>query len=828
MSDAPARTRRPGIALATVTAVLFVTFLDTTVVSVALADIRSELSTDVMLLQWVVNAYTLVFASLMLAAGSLGDRWGRRRVMIAGLAIFCAGSVLSALATSVPMLIAGRAVMGVGAAASEPGTLSVLRQIFPEARTRAKALGVWAAVSGLALAAGPVLGGVLVGAYGWRSVFWFNLVIGVVVLAAALRYVPESADPRPGAIDWGGFLLGPVFLGCLIYAAISGEDRGYGAPSVIALFVLGGLAFLAFVAVETRVRNPVFDFRYLRLPPVRSALVVAFAVYFGVFSIFFFTALYLQVMLHYSAGRTAAVFAPMAVAIMVGALGAGFWVARSDARTPMVTGCVVGAAGILLTRHSLDGTVQFGPLAATLAVAGLGFGIAVVPLTSAVLTGVPAEHSGMAAAATNTMRQVGAAVGVAVLGSLVNAFLTADLKTRLTQLGLPDSLQPIAIDAVERGRIPSGIDLATELKYASKVSEVLRTATAAFHHGLDVALLVSALIILAAAAYTVLTMSGAGDSAQWWRELPPAAGAFVMATGILSVGLHLTGYETGSVVALVLAALVWAVLAGDFAYRLLWSHDRWETEADTPAALTAVAATTVLGTRISMLGWHFVATALLVVAAVLWPVLLVLVILHWQRRMPGAAFLVCVSTQGLAVLAATLAAAGVGDWLIIAALVCFVLGLVLYLVAFTHFDVTQVWRGAGDQWVMTGALAISALAGSKLVAWQHWTGTPHTILRVVTLVLFTANLVLYVILVVAEVIRFRPGYNVRRWATVFPLGMTAAAALSTGAALHLHWAQTLGKVLLAVAVAVWVLIFVEFVAGRLTASSTAATEPSRK
>ncbi|MFJ4657181.1 MFS transporter [Nocardia sp. NPDC088792] len=826
MNDAPARTRRPGIALATVTAVLFVTFLDTTVVSVALADIRSELSTDVMLLQWVVNAYTLVFASLMLAAGSLGDRWGRKRVMIAGLAIFCAGSVLSALATSVPMLIAGRAVMGVGAAASEPGTLSVLRQIFPEARTRAKALGVWAAVSGLALAAGPVLGGVLVGAYGWRSVFWFNLVIGVVVLAAALRYVPESADPRPGSIDWGGFLLGPVFLGCLIYAAISGEDRGYGSPAVIGLFVLGGLAFLAFVAVETRVRNPVFDFRYLRLPPVRSALVVAFAVYFGVFSIFFFTALYLQVMIHYSAGRTAAVFAPMAVAIMVGALGAGFWVARTDARAPMVTGCVVGAAGILLTRHSLDGTVQFGPLAATLAVAGLGFGIAVVPLTSAVLTGVPAEHSGMAAAATNTMRQVGAAVGVAVLGSLVNAFLTADLKTRLTQLGLPDSLQPIAIDAVERGRIPSGIDLATELKYASKVSEVLRTATAAFHHGLDVALLVSALIILAAAAYTVLTLSGAGDSAQWWRELPPAAGAFVMATGILSVGLHLTGYDTASLVALVLAALVWVVLAGDFAYRLLWSHDRWETEADTPPALTAVAATTVLGTRISLLGWHFVATALLVVAAVLWPVLLVLVIRHWQRRMPGAAFLVCVSTQGLAVLAATLAAAGVGDWLIVAALVCFVLGLVLYPLAFTHFDVTQIWRDAGDQWVMTGALAISALAGAKLVAWQHWTGTPHTILRAVTLALFAANLVLYVILVVAEVIRFRPGYNVRRWATVFPLGMTAAAALSTGAALHLHWAQTLGKVLLAVAVAVWVLIFAEFVAGRLTASSAAA-EPSR-
>ncbi|MFE4462179.1 MFS transporter, partial [Nocardia tengchongensis] len=178
MGDTSRAAARPAIALATVTAVLFVTFLDTTIVSVALADIRSDLSTDVVLLQWVVNAYTLVFASLMLAAGSVGDRWGRKRVMVIGLVIFAAGSVISALAASVPVLILGRAVMGVGAAASEPGTLSVLRQVFPEARTRAKALGVWAAVSGLALAAGPVVGGALVGAWGWRSIFWVNLIIG--------------------------------------------------------------------------------------------------------------------------------------------------------------------------------------------------------------------------------------------------------------------------------------------------------------------------------------------------------------------------------------------------------------------------------------------------------------------------------------------------------------------------------------------------------------------------------------------------------------------------------------------------------------------------
>ncbi|MGW5383331.1 MFS transporter [Nocardia sp. NPDC003963] len=500
----PGTTKRPGVALAAVTAVVFVTFLDTTVVSVALGAIRSDLKTDVISLQWVVNGYTLVFACLMLTGGSLGDRWGRKRVMIVGLVIFCAGSVVSALAAGVSALIVGRAIMGVGAAASEPGTLSLLRHIYPREQTRAKALGVWAAASGLALAAGPVLGGVLVHAYGWRSIFWFNLVIGAVALVAALWSVPESADPRPEPIDWAGALLGAAFLGAVIYAATRGEEVGYTAPSVIALFVLGVIALVGFVTVERRSGAPILDFRYLRLPTVRSALVVAFAVYFGIFSIFFFTALYLQVMQSYSGAHTASVFAPMAVAITIGSLVAGYWVARRGARVPMIIGCVVGAGGILLTRLALAGEVRDLPLACAMAVAGAGFGVAVVPLTSAVMSGVPREHSGMAGAVTNTMRQVGAAFGVAVLGALVNSLLTADLEQRMTELGLPPELQPGAVEAVERGGIPPGLDISPYFPYLGKLNEVIETGKTAFHHGLDVALLVSAVMILAAAAFTTL------------------------------------------------------------------------------------------------------------------------------------------------------------------------------------------------------------------------------------------------------------------------------------------------------------------------------------
>lgn len=513
-----ARVARPNVAVAVITAVLFVTFLDTTIVSVTLASVQSDLHAGVVSLQWVVNAYTLVFASLMLTAGTLGDRWGRKKVMIAGLVVFCLGSLLSALAPSVALLIVGRAVMGVGAAASEPGTLSVIRHILPDRAARARALGAWAAVSGLALAAGPIIGGLLVGGFGWRSVFWFNLIVGVVVLAAALRFVPDSADPQPGPIDWAGFVLGSAFLACAIYATISGEQVGYHAVSVIVLYVIAALALAVFVPVELRARNPMFDFGYLRRASVRSALIVAFAVYFGVFSIFFFTALYLQEVANYSAWRTAGVFAPMAVAIIVGSVFSGFWVALRGSRTPMVTGCLLGAVGILLARQFLGVHVNFLPLALALMVAGVGFGIAVVPLTSTVLSGMPAEHSGMAAAATNTMRQVGAVVGVAVLGSLVNSFLNSDLVSRLNVLGVPANFQSIVIDAIETGSVPAGGDASAEATYGPIVRQVIGATYEAFRSGLHVALLVSAVVILVAALGTVISMWRGGDRSGYEYE----------------------------------------------------------------------------------------------------------------------------------------------------------------------------------------------------------------------------------------------------------------------------------------------------------------------
>ncbi|MFJ2933016.1 tellurite resistance/C4-dicarboxylate transporter family protein [Streptomyces sp. NPDC087219] len=275
-----------------------------------------------------------------------------------------------------------------------------------------------------------------------------------------------------------------------------------------------------------------------------------------------------------------------------------------------------------------------------------------------------------------------------------------------------------------------------------------------------------------------------------------------MATGILSVGLSLTGFEVVSVVALWLATALWLLLALGFSALLLRDPRRWEVTADTPPALTAVAATTVLGVRFELLGLTPVAVSLLVIAALVWPVMLVAVLRHLTRRAPGAVFLICVATQGLAILCAVLVPEA-GDWLARVALALFLLGLLLYVDALARFDVRQVVTGAGDHWIAGGALAISALAGSKLLASGVWSGGAATTLRTATLVLTALDLVWYAVLLCGECARPRLGYDVRRWATVFPLGMTAVASLSVAAATGVAWLETLGRGLLWIAVAVW-------------------------
>ncbi|WP_037774808.1 membrane protein [Streptomyces seoulensis] len=303
-------------------------------------------------------------------------------------------------------------------------------------------------------------------------------------------------------------------------------------------------------------------------------------------------------------------------------------------------------------------------------------------------------------------------------------------------------------------------------------------------------------------------MSGISGLRTWVAERPPAAGTAVMATAVVSIGLRLAGVEVVSRIFLVLACLAWLALAGTFAFRLAGQRGRWAEESRDPAALTAVAATAVLGTRVSLLGVQSLAGALLALAALLWPVLLVSVLRNWGQRMPGTVFLCCVATQALAVLAATLAGAEATAWLAHAALVLFWLGLLLYALALPRFDSRQVLQGPGDHWIAGGALSISALAGARLISADSarlylWNKDDSGVLHQVTAILLALDLACYAVLVLAELARPRTRYGLLRWATVFSMGMTATATLAVSAALDVSWLSGPGKVLVWVAVAVW-------------------------
>jgi EmrB/QacA subfamily drug resistance transporter len=500
--------RRPGtnaIALGALSTLLFLTFLDNTVVSVGLGSIQTDLQAGVTDLQWVVGAYALTFASIMLACGMIGDELGRKKVMLTGAGVFCAGSVLCALAPNAQVLIAGRAVMGLGAAASEPGTLSVLRHIYTDERARARAVGVWAGVSGLALALGPVIGGALVGAWSWRGIFWFNLVFGLAALVVAAVVVPESADPHAARVDTAGTLLGAGALATFVFGVIDAENSGFGAPVVVTLFCVAAVLAVAFGWRETRAANPLLDLRFFRMARFTVPNIVAFCTYFATFAIFFFTALYLVEVVSVSGYKIALVFAPMAVLMIVASLLTGYWTGAAGPRWPITIGCLLFGAGLLLTTSLISPHPAYVPLGFALALAGLGIGITVVPVTSAVLDAVPPDRSGMAASAANTSREIGAVTGVAVLGALLSGRLSADLTGELQHLGVPLAFKSAIIQAIETGQtqVP-----AAYAGYKNLINELFGAAYGAFGSGLHATLYLSAGLVLFAAVLSAVTLGG--------------------------------------------------------------------------------------------------------------------------------------------------------------------------------------------------------------------------------------------------------------------------------------------------------------------------------
>lgn len=487
--------------------ILFLTFLDNTVVSVVLANVQSNLAAGVQDLQWIVDAYMLAFAVFMLSGGTLGDLLGRKKVMLSGVALFVAGSVVSMFAGSVDILIAGRAIMGLGAAASEPGTLSMIRQLYPSDRQRSRALGIWAAVSGIALAFGPIIGGIIIGFTSWRGVFAFGAIFGLIALAFGWLFLPESSDRDGRKLDLMGLTSGGISISALSVAVIMGENDGYSDPLIISLFVLSLIAMIAFILVEHKRKDPVLPLSFFKKLHFSLANIVAFSANFGIFAVFFFVALYLQFIAGFSGYMIALSFLAMTAAIVVAALIAGRLYALKRTLPMVIFGSLLSGGGTLILRHIINPNIGAGDLSWSLALTGIGFGILLVTMTSTVLKVVTAKRSGMAASTVNTFRELGGVFGVAVLGSIVNAQLTGGMISKLKAFNLPTNFESFIIYAITHGgHTPRGlhITIAELAKHAALINRVTQAAYDAFGRGLNIALLLAGSLLLALGAVTAL------------------------------------------------------------------------------------------------------------------------------------------------------------------------------------------------------------------------------------------------------------------------------------------------------------------------------------
>ncbi len=399
---------------------LLIVGMDVTIVNVALPAIQRDLHATLSGLQWVVDAYTLVVASLLMFSGSVSDRVGRRRVFQIGLVMFTAGSVLCSLAGSIGQLVAFRAIQGLGASMLNPVALSIIANAFPQPKDRARAVGIWGAVAGVSFALGPPLGGALTQSIGWRSIFWINLPIGLIAVVLAALYVPESKAARARAFDPVGQLLVFVFLVAVTYAVIDGPHAGWHSTQTVGLFSLSAASLAGFLFYEARRKEPLLNLRFFRSVPFSTAALLAVCAFASFAGFLFLNALYLQQVRGFSALRTGLYTLPLAVMLMVCAPLSGRVVGSLGTRLPLV----VSGSGFLLSALLLTRLHEGTPVAVLMVsyvLFGIGLGMVNPAITNSAVAGMPLSQAGVAAAIASTSRQVGAALGVAVAGTVVNA-----------------------------------------------------------------------------------------------------------------------------------------------------------------------------------------------------------------------------------------------------------------------------------------------------------------------------------------------------------------------------------------------------------------------
>jgi EmrB/QacA subfamily drug resistance transporter len=471
--------------------------LDGTILNVALPTLATDLGASTGGLQWIVDAYILVFAGLLLPIGALGDRIGRRRVLLVGLGVFLISSLAAAWTVSIGGLIAARAFMGLGSAIMTPMATAILPAIFP-ARERGRAISMMAAAMGLGVPLGPILGGWLLDHFWWGSVFLVNVPVAVIGILAALAFIPESRNATRRPADLLGGVLSTAGLVAVVYAVIEAPRRGWTDTVVLGGLGLGLVLLVAFVGWERRYPYPMIDLGLFRRPRFLWGTMAATIGTFGLFGLLFTVPQYLQAVQGQDAFATGLRLLPMMGGLVLGAGGADRIVARIGTRIPVTVGLVVIAAAMLLgaTTDAADG---YGLTATWLALVGFGVGLALAPSMDAVLGELPVDESGAGTALTMTLRQVGGALGVALLGSVLAAAYTS----RLDVGGLPEPAAGVARDSVS-----GAVAVAEQLHLPS----LFASAQDAYLHGMSVVLLVCAAITLVGAVLAGIALPARGTA----------------------------------------------------------------------------------------------------------------------------------------------------------------------------------------------------------------------------------------------------------------------------------------------------------------------------
>lgn len=473
---------------------LFMLMLDNTVVNVALPSIQQDLDASIAGLEWTVNGYTLSIAVLLVTGGRLGDIFGRRRMFLTGIVIFALSSATAGLAPDATALVLSRVVQGVGAALMMPGTLSIIADAFPP-EERGKAMGTWAGVSALALAIGPVVGGFLTEHVSWRAIFYLNIPVAIVAVAATVFAVRESRDTSVGKdVDYPGVAVLTIGLTALVLSLVEGNAWGWGSPKILALFGIAALALPLFVWVENRVKAPMVQFDLLSDRNFLGAVVVAMVISFAMLGVFFFLALYMQDILGYSPLEAGVRFLPSTLMIVGVAPVAGRLADRFGPRWLIVGGLLLVAAS-LFTFSGIAVDSSYLDLLPGFMLLGIGIAMTMSPMTSAAMNAVPVQKAGIASGVLSMFRMVGGSLGIAVTGAIFQGLVSSKLGDLLAGSGVGAAQQDAVSDQLGSGTLPRvpGLD-------AAQTREVANAGGEAFVYALGNAMMVSAAIALAGAA----------------------------------------------------------------------------------------------------------------------------------------------------------------------------------------------------------------------------------------------------------------------------------------------------------------------------------------